>query len=129
MKVSWKWLQNYVDLEGLTPKEVADRMTLVSLEEEGIVDAGAMWDGVIVARIQDVQRHPDADKLHVVTVDIGDGATETIVCGGTNIEIGMEPQNVPLATVGTTLGEIEIKKAKIRGVESAGMLCGPDDLG
>ncbi|MCA9376002.1 MAG: phenylalanine--tRNA ligase subunit beta [Candidatus Doudnabacteria bacterium] len=129
MKVSWKWLQNYVDLEGLTPKEVADRMTLVSLEEEGIVDAGAMWDGVIVARIQDVQRHPDADKLHVVTVDIGDGATETIVCGGTNIEIGMEPQNVPLATVGTTLGEIEIKKAKIRGVESAGMLCGPDELG
>ncbi|MCA9387956.1 MAG: phenylalanine--tRNA ligase subunit beta, partial [Candidatus Andersenbacteria bacterium] len=97
MKVSWKWLQNYVDLEGLTPKEVAERMTLVSLEEEGIVDAGAMWDGVIVARIQDVQKHPDADKLHIVTVDIGDGATETIVCGGTNIEIGMEPQNVPLA--------------------------------
>lgn len=127
MRVSYQWLSELVDLPAeVTPKEVADRLTLAGLEVDAIEDMGAGLDGVIVARITAVEQHPDADKLSLVTVDPG-GDQEKIVCGAKNFSVG---DHVAFAPVGTTLaGGLKIKEAKIRGVVSRGMLCSEKELG
>lgn len=126
MRVSWNWLQDFVDLQGLEPKDVADKLTLAGLEVEGVEYRGHNLQGVVVARVEAREQHPDADRLSVCTVFDGENRIQ-VVCGAKNVEAGVV---VPLATVGTTMpGGLKIKKSKLRGVESHGMLCSADELG
>ena len=129
MKVSLKWLASYVDLR-LPPEEIADRLTMSGTEVGGIQRAGA-WGNVVVARVAKVEPHPNADRLHLATVDVGD-EQYTVVCGAPNIAAG---QVVAFASVGAQLIDghtgkpSTLKAATIRGVESAGMVCSERELG
>jgi phenylalanyl-tRNA synthetase beta chain len=125
MRISLKWLSEYVEVPA--PEELARRLTAVGLEVEAIERTGQGLSGVVAARVLTSGKHPDAEKLSVTTVDRGDGAPLQIVCGARNYRVG---DLVPLATVGTTLpGGTKIEKARLRGVESFGMLCSARELG
>jgi phenylalanyl-tRNA synthetase beta chain len=125
MRISLQWLSEYVDLPA--PDELARRLTAVGLEVEAIERTGQGLDGVVVARILSSVKHPDAEKLSVTSVDRGDGQPLQVVCGARNYAVG---DLVPLATVGATLpGGVKIARAKLRGVESSGMLCSARELG
>jgi phenylalanyl-tRNA synthetase beta chain len=125
MRISLNWLSDYVELPAV--EELAKRLTAVGFEVEGIERAGANLDGVIAARILASEKHPNAEKLSVTRVDAGRGEPLQIVCGAKNYAVG---DVVPLATVGTTLpGGTRIAEAKLRGVESFGMLCSARELG
>jgi phenylalanyl-tRNA synthetase beta chain len=125
MIVTYNWLKEFVDFK-LSPDELAHRLTMAGLEVDSMERIGEGFDSVVVARLVSVDKHPDADKLTVCQVDSG---TETVqvVCGATNHKTG---DLVALATVGTILpGDFKIKKSKIRGMESFGMLCSQKELG
>jgi phenylalanyl-tRNA synthetase beta chain len=126
MRISYQWLAEYVD--GLPPpEELARRLTAVGLEVEGLERRGAELAGVVAARIVASEKHPNAEKLSVTQVDRGEGEPLQIVCGARNYQVG---DVVPLATVGTVLpGGTKIEKAKLRGIESFGMLCSARELG
>lgn len=126
MLVSWNWLQDFVDLDGLTPQELADTLTLAGLEVEGIERLGDTLDGIVVGRVDKVEPHPNADRLRICTVF--DGTQELqIVCGAANVKQGMR---APLATIGTTMPSgMKIKKSKLRGETSEGMLCSASEVG
>ncbi len=125
MKVTLNWLRDYVDFD-LTADELSHRLTMVGLEVDVMERLGEGLDSVIVARLADVQQHPDADRLTVCEVETGDEITQ-IVCGATNHKTG---DLVALAQVGTVLpGDFKIKKSKIRGQLSFGMLCSTCELG
>lgn len=126
MRVSWNWLQDFVDLQGLEPKDVAEKLTLAGLEVEGLEYRGHNLDGIIVGLVEAREQHPDADRLSVCTVFDGQERIQ-VVCGAKNVEVGVV---VPLATVGATMpGGLAIKKSKLRGVASHGMLCSADEIG
>jgi phenylalanyl-tRNA synthetase beta chain len=125
MRISHTWLSEYVDAP--PPDELARRLTAVGLEVEAIERAGASLAGVVAARIVASEKHPNAEKLSVTRVDAGTGEPLQIVCGARNYQVG---DVVPLATVGAVLpGGMKIEKAKLRGVESSGMLCSARELG
>src|SRR5512134_833034 len=125
MRISYSWLSEYVDVP--PPEELARRLTAVGLEVEAIERTGANLAGVVAARIVASERHPNAEKLSVTRVDPGQGEPLQVVCGARNYAVG---DVVPLATVGTTLpGGQRIERAKLRGVESSGMLCSARELG
>lgn len=127
MRVSWSWLQDFIDLADLTPAYVARRLTDAGIEVEGIEDLGAPFRGIVVGHIQQRAQHPNADRLGVCTVDDGSGNALQIVCGAPNAAAGIK---VPLATLGTTMpGGMQIVQAAIRGVDSFGMLCSAKELG
>jgi phenylalanyl-tRNA synthetase beta chain len=133
MKVSYNWLKNYISTN-LDPKRMGEILTDTGLEVEGIekielVKGGLQ--GVFVGQVLTCEKHENADKLNVTTVDLGNGAPSQIVCGAPNVAAG---QKVLVATVGCTLypnpdEPFKIKAAKIRGVESEGMICAEDELG
>jgi phenylalanyl-tRNA synthetase beta chain len=133
MKISYNWLKQYVDFE-LTPKDLGEVLTGVGLEVEAIADFETVTgglEGVVIGEVKECSKHPDADKLSITKVDVGTGELLQIVCGAPNVAGG---QKVAVALVGSTLyptsGEkLAIKKAKIRGVESLGMICAEDELG
>jgi phenylalanyl-tRNA synthetase beta chain len=126
MKFSVNWLQEFVDLPK-NPEEIADLLTRAGVETENIETRGAKIDKVIVSRITASSRHPNADRLTVCEVDDGSGTKRQIVCGATNYKVG---DKVPLALPGAKLPNgTEIRKSKLRGVESEGMLCSPIELG
>jgi len=126
MKFSVNWLREFVDLPDKIDK-LAELLTLAGIEIEAIETRGAKIDKVIVAQIKESSRHPNADRLTVCTVDDGSGQTRQIVCGATNYKVG---DKVPLALPGAVLPNgLEIKKSKLRGVESEGMLCSGKELG
>ncbi|HLF78603.1 MAG TPA: phenylalanine--tRNA ligase subunit beta [Dehalococcoidia bacterium] len=131
MLVSLKWLAEYVPLT-LPVRELAERLTICGVKIERIVNNGDDWDGVRVAHVTGVEPHPNADRLRLVTVDVGGGEQARVVCGAPNVAEG---QNVAYAAIGTRLrdghtGEWAIlKAAKIRGVESTGMVCSEKELG
>ena len=133
MKISYNWLKNYVDFN-LTPKDLAEVLTGVGLEVEDIIAYESVQgglEGVVIGEVKECSKHPDADKLSVTKVDVGTGELLQIVCGAPNVSAG---QKVLVALVGSTLyptgGEkLQIKKAKIRGAESFGMICAEDELG
>ena len=125
MKVSLQWLRELLDV-GLAPAELADKLTMGGLEVEEITPVAGDFSGIVVAHVKSVAPHPNADKLRVTEVDAGTGATLTIVCGAPNVAAG---QKVPCALVGAKLPGMEIRKAKLRGVESSGMLCSARELG
>ncbi len=130
MRVPLKWLREYVDLE-VPVKEIAHRLTMAGLEVTGIERAGSDWENVVVGEVVEVRPHPDADRLRLVTV--GDGASRyEVVCGASNVARG---QRIAYASLGASLidaatGEPrKLKKAKIRGVVSEGMVCSERELG
>jgi phenylalanyl-tRNA synthetase beta chain len=131
MKVTLNWLKQYVDFDW-SPEELTERLTLLGLEVEGVHKVGGEFDGIVVAQVVTKDKHPNADKLTVCKVN--DGRTERqIVCGAQNFQPG---DKVPLILPGATLparpGDKEpftIKVGKIRGVESHGMMCSPEELG
>src|SRR5512137_1672683 len=125
MRISLKWLSQYVDLP--SPEALAKGLTAVGLEVEAVERTGQGLEGVVVARVLASEKHPDAEKLSVASIDRGDGTPLQVVCGAKNYAVG---DLVPLATVGTTLpGGTRIEKAKLRGVASFGMLCSARELG
>src|ERR1700736_5811394 len=125
MKFSVNWLREFVDLPK-NPEEVADLLTRAGVETKGIETSGAKIDNVIVSQITASSRHPNADRLTVCEVDDASGTKRQIVCGATNYKVG---DKVPLALPGAKLPNgLEIKKSKLRGVESEGMLCSAIEL-
>ena len=126
MKFSVNWLREFVDLP-TNVDEIAELLTLAGVETENIERRGANMDNVIVAQITASSQHPSADRLSVCEVDDASGTKRQIVCGATNYKVG---DKVPLALPGTKLPNgLEIRKSKLRGVESEGMLCSPIELG
>jgi phenylalanyl-tRNA synthetase beta chain len=126
MQFPESWLRAYAD-PPLGSEALADALTMAGLEVEDSVPAAPPFAGVVVARVIDVARHPDADKLTVCRVDAGTGAELKIVCGAPNVAAGIR---VPCALVGAELpGGFAIKEAKMRGVVSQGMLCSARELG
>ncbi|TWI05044.1 phenylalanyl-tRNA synthetase beta subunit [Luteimonas cucumeris] len=125
MKFSENWLRQHVKTDA-TRDELAAMLTAIGLEVEDITPLGESLDGVVVARIVSAGKHPEADRLQVCQVDVGQADTLQIVCGAPNARAGLV---APLAMVGAKVGEITIKAAKLRGVESNGMLCSAKELG
>jgi len=130
MKVSLKWLRDYVDIK-LAPKELAERLTMSGLEVKGVQTIGDTWDKVVIGEVIALNPHPNADRLKLATVDLGTGQV-TVVCGAPNIGLG---QRVPFAHIGAWLIDahteeaIQLKPVKIRGVVSEGMVCSEKELG
>lgn len=132
MNISYNWLKKYIDFN-LTPEELAAALTSLGLETgtiEKVETIKGGLSGLVVGEVLTCVEHPDSDHLHITTVDLGDGAATQIVCGAPNVAAG---QHVIVATVGTKLydgdKEFTIKKSKIRGVESNGMICAEDEIG
>ena len=125
MKVSVNWLKELVAVD-LDVDELARVLTMGGLEVEEIHPVAAAFTGIVVGHVKSVAPHPNADKLRVTQVDAGTGALLDIVCGAPNVAVG---QKVPTALVGAKLPGMEIKKAKLRGTESNGMLCSARELG
>ena len=126
MKFALSWLKEYVDFDD-TIAGLSDKLTFAGLEVEHIETLGGTFEGVVVGEVRQIEPHPNADKLRLCTVEYGAAETLRVVCGAPNVAVGGK---YPFATVGTTLPcGIKLKKAKIRGVESLGMLCAKDELG
>ena len=132
MDISYKWLKRFIDFN-LNPRELAATLTSLGLECDTVEEVESIRGGlrgVVIGKVLTCEEHPDSDHLHVTTVDLGGEAPVQIVCGAPNVAAG---QTVVVATVGTTLydgdKEFQIKKSKIRGKESFGMICAEDELG
>ncbi len=133
MKISYNWLKTYIDTE-ISPERVAEILTDTGLEVEGLEKVETIkggLEGVVIGHVITKEKHPDADRLNVTTVDIGAEELLQIVCGAPNVDVN---QKVVVATVGSTLyptpeEPLKIKRSKIRGVESSGMICAEDELG
>lgn len=125
MRVPVSWLQDYVDFDG-SIEELSDMLTFSGTEVEGIEIVGGTFEGIVVGEVRSVKLHPNADRLSLCDVFDGDTVKE-VVCGAPNVQAGGK---YPFAPIGTTLPTgMKLKKAKIRGVESQGMLCAEDELG
>jgi len=125
MKFSENWLRTYVNPE-LDSAALGHALTMAGLEVEAMEPAAPPFDRVVVAEVISLAKHPDADRLNVCQVDVGQGAPLQIVCGAANVYAGAK---VPCALIGAVLPKITIKQAKVRGVDSAGMLCSEQELG
>jgi len=133
MKISYNWLKQFIKIDWKS-EEIAALLTDLGLEVEMVEKFESVkggLEGIVVGHVLSCVQHPDADRLKVTTVDLGDGVPIQIVCGAPNVAVG---QKVPVATIGTTLYDKEgvafqIKKGKIRGQESHGMICAEDELG
>src|SRR5512142_2589106 len=129
MKVTLNWLKQYVDFNW-SPEELTERLTMLGLEVEGVQKLSGAFDGVVVAQVITRDKHPNADKLSVCRVNDGTGERQ-IVCGAQNFKAG---DKVPLILPGASLpmkpgqASFTIKVGKIRGVESHGMMCSPQEL-
>jgi phenylalanyl-tRNA synthetase beta chain len=126
MKFSESWLRTLVDTK-LSSEELSHLLTMAGLEVEGLEPVAPQFNDVVVAHVLEVVKHPDADRLNVCKVDTGRGEPTTIVCGAPNVAVGLR---VPCALPGAKLpGDFTIKIAKVRGIESSGMLCSAKELG
>ena len=125
MKVPMKWLREYVDIN-MPAEEYASRMVMTGTAVEGVEKTGAQFDKVVVGRVLTCVDHPNSDHLHICTVDVGGGEPLQIVCGAPNVHAGM---NAAVALDGAHLpGGVKIKKGKMRGEASMGMLCSGPEL-
>lgn len=126
MKFTLRWLNEHIDTHGLSATQIADKLTMLGLEVDSVIPLFADLDAFTTARVTEVAKHPDADKLTVCTVDTG-AETIQVVCGAPNVKAGML---TAIAKPGTRLPDgTKIKKSKVRGVASAGMLCSARELG
>ena len=132
MNISYNWLKEYVDFD-LTPEEVAAALTSIGLETGGVEEVQTIkggLEGLVIGEVLTCEPHPNSDHMHVTTVNLGQGEPVQIVCGAPNVAAG---QKVVVATLGTKLYDgdecFTIKKSKLRGVESNGMICAEDEIG
>ena len=132
MNISYNWLKEYVDFD-LTAQEVAAALTSIGLEVDGLEEVQSIkggLEGLVVGHVLTCEPHPNSDHMHICTVDLGQGEPTQIVCGAANVAAG---QKVIVATLGTKLydgdKEFTIKRSKLRGVESCGMICAEDEIG
>lgn len=132
MNISYNWLKEYVNFD-LTPDEVAAALTSIGLETGGVEEVQTIkggLEGIVIGEVLTCEPHPNSDHMHVTTVNLGEGEPVQIVCGAANVAAG---QKVVVATLGTKLYDGEecftIKKSKLRGVESVGMICAEDEIG
>src|SRR5574344_79135 len=132
MNISYNWLKEYVNFN-LTPDEVADALTSIGLETGGVEEVQTIkggLEGIVIGEVLTCEPHPNSDHMHVTTVNIGTGDPVQIVCGASNVAAG---QKVVVATLGTKLYDgdecFTIKKSKLRGIESIGMICAEDEIG
>ena len=132
MNISYNWLKEYVNFD-LTPDETAAALTSIGLETGGVEEVQTIkggLEGLVIGEVLTCTEHPNSDHLHITTVNLGDGEPVQIVCGAPNVAAG---QKVVVATLGTKLYDgdecFTIKKSKIRGVESTGMICAEDEIG
>jgi len=126
MLLSKKWLNQYIDVSDLSGEALGDLITKNGIEVESVTNRGEGLSGIVVGRVLSCEKHPEADKLNVTKVDIGECDPVQIVCGAPNVREG---QHVIVAKVGARLPGLKIKKAKLRGVESQGMICSLEELG
>ncbi|WP_342063326.1 phenylalanine--tRNA ligase subunit beta [Acinetobacter pittii] len=125
MKISENWLRTWVN-PAIDSETLSDQLTMLGLEVDELAPVAKPFTGVVVGEVLTVEQHPDADRLRVTTVNIGTGESLQIVCGAPNVRAGMK---APVATIGAVLpGDFKIKKGKLRGVESQGMLCGASEI-
>ena len=125
LNISYNWLKSYVKTS-LTPQEFSKRISLSGPSVDRINEVKPNFSKVVVGQINKIDNHPDADKLHVCQVNVGEKEPLQIVCGAPNIKEG---QKVPVVLVGGKVGDFDIKPAKLRGVESFGMMCSQKELG
>ncbi|OUY08352.1 phenylalanine--tRNA ligase subunit beta [Acinetobacter populi] len=125
MKISENWLRSWVN-PAVDSDKLAEQLTMLGLEIDETAPVAKHFTGVVVGEVLTVEQHPDADRLRVTTVNIGEAEPLQIVCGAPNVRVGMK---APVATIGAVLpGDFKIKKGKLRGVESHGMLCGASEI-
>lgn len=132
MVLSRRWLKDYVNLDDISDKEFCDEMTLSGSKVEEFKKEGSELENIVVGQIKSLERHPDSDHLWICKVDVGTEADEQIVTGAQNLSVGdYVPAALPGATVYNRKDHCieKIKKGKLRGVESNGMLCSFDELG
>jgi phenylalanyl-tRNA synthetase beta chain len=126
MRFSESWLREWVNPD-VDTRTLADQLTMAGLEVDAVEPAAPEFSGVVVGQVKSVESHPNAEKLRLCQVDAGTGEPLPIICGATNVEQGMK---VPVAVIGARLpGDFKIKRAKLRGVESLGMICSAAELG
>ncbi len=126
MQISEAWLREYVN-PAISTEELVAQLTMAGLEVDSVEPASAIFSGVVVGEVLAMQQHPDADRLRVCQVSIGEAEPLQIVCGASNVRVGLK---IPAALVGAELpGDFKIKKSKLRGVDSYGMLCSAKELG
>lgn len=132
MNISYKWLKDYIDLaDSISPEEIAQKMTMAVVEVEAVLKQSENLENIVIGLVKKVNKHPEADKLQIAEVDLGDEIVQ-VVCGGTNLE---EKMKVVVAKIGAKVrwhGEgdlVELKPVKIRGVESFGMICASSEVG
>ncbi|WP_394661473.1 phenylalanine--tRNA ligase subunit beta [uncultured Acinetobacter sp.] len=125
MKISESWLRTWVN-PAIDSETLTDQLTMLGLEVDELAPIAKPFTGVVVGEVLSVEQHPDANRLRVTTVNIGNGEPLQIVCGAPNVRVGMK---APVATIGAVLpGDFKIKKGKLRGIESQGMLCGASEI-
>ena len=133
MKISRRWLEQFVDLTGISDDDIASRLTMLGIEIESFEDLSEKYKGFVVGSVLEVEKHPNADRLSLCKVDIGT-AVKSIVCGAPNVAAG---QKVPVGLIGAVVPHdqhdpegkpFELKRVKIRGVESEGMICSSSEL-
>ena len=125
MKISYNWLNELVPTH-LDIDEFCEKLTMFGLEVEEVVQPGKKLENIVIGKVISVEKHPNADKLTLCQVDVGKSEPLSIICGAPNV---VKDILVPVATIGAKLGDFEIKKAKLRGVESFGMICSEKELG
>ncbi|MSR16359.1 MAG: phenylalanine--tRNA ligase subunit beta [Methylococcaceae bacterium] len=126
MKISETWLRTYVN-PALSTEELVAQITMAGLEVDAVEPVAAEFSGVVVGEVVEMEKHPDADKLNVCRVNVGETELLQIVCGAANVRVGLK---IPAALCGAILpGDFKIKQSKLRGVESFGMLCSAKELG
>jgi len=127
MLVSLEWLKDYVSTQNLVPEQLAEKITRSGIEVDAVIDRANGMDKVVVGYVVSKEKHPEADKLNICQVDVGEAELQQIICGAPNVDAG---QKVIVARPGAHLpGGIKIKKAKLRGHESNGMICSLQELG
>ena len=127
MLVSYKWLNKYLDLSAVTPKELADKMSVTGIEVEGITVPEEGLKKIVVGEVKECVPHPDSDHLSICQVDIGEEELSQIVCGAPNVKAGIK---VIVALPNSRIaGNVKIKKGKMRGQVSNGMICALQEIG
>lgn len=126
MQISEAWLREYVN-PAISTEQLVEQLTMAGLEVDSVTPAAAVFSGVVVGEVLAMEQHPDADRLRVCQVAVGEAEPLQIVCGASNVRVGLR---IPAALIGAVLpGDFKIKKSKLRGVESYGMLCSEKELG
>jgi phenylalanyl-tRNA synthetase beta chain len=127
MLISIDWIKEFVNVPDLSPKEIGSKFTLATAEVEDVITTGGVFDKIVVAEIVSFEKHPEADKLNLVTFKINATETRKVVCGASNVKVGIK---IPYACVGLTLPNgMTLEPKKIRGILSEGMLCSQEELG